>query len=191
MFTLAFLLLLWQQVVAQDTIVTVNGDEIAGWVKEITMDEIRYQLPDTTDKVLHQIRRAEVFMIKFANGTKEIIAQPQPAVQDSAMSADQMYLLGKEDALRNYKGNGAMWGSAGCALLLPYGLAGSAAIGLVRPKAHNNPVSNVNYLSDPNFVKGYEDQARKKKTGKVLAGTGIGVVTSIAVLIIALTSMPY
>lgn len=174
----ALLLLLLQHAFAQDVIVKVNGEEMAARVAEITLHDIIYQHPDSAQGMLHHIAKADVFMVKFANGTKEVFAQNLPETDSTVVpesSPEQMYELGRKDAELLYKGKGAMWGSAASSFIFPYGLAGSVAIGLVRPKAANNPVSNLNYLSDPNYVRGYEDRAKKRKLGKAAAGAGIGV----------------
>lgn len=74
------LILMWALLVqvayGQDVIVKVNGDELKVKVLEINLSAILYQLPDSTQltdstQVL-SIARSEVFMVRFANGTKEV-----------------------------------------------------------------------------------------------------------------------
>lgn len=172
---LGLLLVLVQSTFAQDKIVKTNGDEFMARVLEIKLQEIVYQHPDSAEGKVYFIPKSDVFMVKYANGTKEIIAQASGDNSMITMTPEQMYELGRNDAKLLYKGTGAMWGSAASSFAFPYGLAGAAAIGLVKPKAHNHPVSDINYLSDPNYVRGYEDKAKRKKWGKVAAGTGIGL----------------
>jgi hypothetical protein len=179
--TLAILILFIQNAFAQDVIVKLNGDEIPARVKEITLQNIYYQHPDSVKGLVHSITRADIFMVKFANGTKEVFEE-NISESEAIITPQQMYEIGRQDAKDLYKGNGAMWGSAACALVFPYGLVGSAAIGLTRPKAYNNPVSNRSYLADQNYVNGYEIQAGKKKTKKTLAGAGIGFAVIGAIL---------
>lgn len=177
---LSLLVLLLQNAFAQDVIIKLTGEELVARVKEITLQDIVFQHPDSAQGIMHRIAKADVFMVRFANGTKEVFTQNLPENQLTSAEATNtadMYLLGREDAIRYYKGNGAMWGSAACALVFPYGLAGSAIIGFTRPKAHNHMVSDVRYLSDPHYIKGYEEQARRKKIGKAAAGAGIGTAT--------------
>ncbi|MEJ8802608.1 hypothetical protein [Pontibacter sp. H249] len=189
---LLLLLAVTQYSFSQDRIVKQNGDELMARVLEIKLQEIVYQHPDSLEGILYILPKADVFMIHFANGTKEVFKQSFPENQVNNYSlADpaEMYQLGRNDARLLYKGNGAMWGSAGCALFFPYGLAGSAAIGLTKPRAFRNPVSNINYLADPNYVKGYEQQAHRKKVGKVAAGAGIGLATITTIAVIVLSSV--
>lgn len=56
------------------TIVKMNGDEIRAMVLRITESAIEYKRCDIPDGPLYEIRRSSVFMIKFSNGTKEVIA---------------------------------------------------------------------------------------------------------------------
>jgi hypothetical protein len=187
---LAILILILQNAFAQDVIVKLNGEEQTGLVTEITLQDIYYQSSDSTNTTIQRIAKADVFMVRFANGTKEVFIQNLPESQMeplAAKSPEQMYQIGRDDAKRLYKGNGALWGSVACVFAFPYGLAGTAAIGFTKPKVQNNPVSDRSYLSNPYYVKGYERQAHKKKTGKVLAGTGIGVV-SVAALIVGVVA---
>ena len=191
---LVLLMAVMQSTFAQDRIVKLNGDEVKARVVEIKLQEIVFQHPDSANGTLQFMPKADVFMIQFANGTKEVFAQSAFESKSDVVirrSPDEMYELGRQDARQLYKGNGAMWGSAGCALLFPYGLAGSAAIGLTKPKAYNNPVSDFTYLSDPDYVKGYEKQAHRKKAGKVALGTGIGLATITTIVVVMLTSAVY
>jgi len=57
---------------AQDFIIKKNGDEISAKVEEIGTTEIKYKKFDNQDGPMYTIARTEVFMIKYANGTKEV-----------------------------------------------------------------------------------------------------------------------
>lgn len=56
-----------------DFIVCKNGDEIEAKVLEIGENEIKYKRCDNTDGPTISIRSSEVLMIKYPNGTKDII----------------------------------------------------------------------------------------------------------------------
>lgn len=183
------LTLMLQGAVAQDYIVKLNGDEIPARVLEITLDEILYHHPDSAKELTSRMPKPEVFMIRFENGTKEVFTQNQ-AEKDTAtvrlLSPDQLYQLGSQDALQYYKGNGVMWGSAAStALLFPYGLAGAVVLGIMPPDVHPNKVSDTALLAYPEYVLGYEKQAKKKRRRKALAGAGIG--SAVAVTVIGIT----
>lgn len=72
--TLATLFLLFFIVLAssaQDVIVKKNGDEVNAKVLEITTDAVKYKRTDNLEGPTISIYKNEVFMIKYANGTKE------------------------------------------------------------------------------------------------------------------------
>jgi hypothetical protein len=74
-----FLLLLFlcafvMQMNAQDVIIKKNGEEINSKVLEISSSEIKYKRADYMDGPTYTIFRTEVFMIKYANGKKEMIS---------------------------------------------------------------------------------------------------------------------
>lgn len=57
---------------AQDFIIKKNGDELSAKVQEVGTTEIKYKKFDNQDGPTYTILRTEVFMIKYANGTKEV-----------------------------------------------------------------------------------------------------------------------
>ncbi|GAB3875687.1 hypothetical protein GCM10028824_31690 [Hymenobacter segetis] len=65
---------------AQDLLTKRNGDEIAVKVVEITPSEVKYRRADNPDGPLISIWRSDVFLIRYANGTKEVLNAPPAAV---------------------------------------------------------------------------------------------------------------
>lgn len=59
---------------AQDVILKLNGEEISARVTEINLNEVVYQHPDSVQGIFYGIPKAEVFMVTFANGSKELIS---------------------------------------------------------------------------------------------------------------------
>ena len=62
---------------AQDIIYKTDGDEIKAKVLEVS-EVIKYKKADNADGPTYSIAKQDVFMIKYANGTKEMFS----AVQD-------------------------------------------------------------------------------------------------------------
>lgn len=56
---------------AQDVLVKKNGDEVNVKVLEITPDAIKYKRTDNPEGPTISVLKSEVFMIKYANGTRE------------------------------------------------------------------------------------------------------------------------
>ncbi|MFC6999815.1 hypothetical protein [Rufibacter roseus] len=171
------LLLFTVHVQAQDLIIKNTGEEIKAKVLEISITDILYQLSDSAGSPTFSITKNEVFMIKYANGEKELIAAT-PAEENmdaQPLTPQQMYELGRRDAKIYYKGNGAMWGSAVSSIYTM--LLGPIVIAAVPPKIKPTEVSEPLLLNDWNYVRGYKKQAHKRKIGKAATGTAIGVAT--------------
>ena len=85
--TLFLLLFTVLAAAAQDIIVKKNGDEINSKVLEITTDAVKYKRTDNLEGPTISIYKNEVFMIKYANGTKETFqlkaAPTQPTYSSS------------------------------------------------------------------------------------------------------------
>ena len=73
------LLLAAGQARAQDLLTKRNGDEVQVKILEITPLEIKFRRTDNPDGPLISVYKAEVFMIRYANGAKEVFgAAPAP-----------------------------------------------------------------------------------------------------------------
>ena len=82
LFLFSLLVLLVGPAHAQDLLTKRNGDEIAVKVVEITPSEVKYRRADNPDGPLISVWRSDVFLIRYANGTKEVL-NSQPAAINS------------------------------------------------------------------------------------------------------------
>lgn len=57
---------------AQDIITLKNGNEIKAVVKEVGTDEVKYKKFDNQNGPDYTLKKAEIFMIKYENGTKDL-----------------------------------------------------------------------------------------------------------------------
>ena len=64
-----------------DVIILRNGDEIKGKVLEITLTEVKYKKCDNLNGPTISLRKQDVFIIKYPNGTKEVINNGIPQIQ--------------------------------------------------------------------------------------------------------------
>ena len=178
-----------QLVMAQDVIVKINGEELQARVLEITTTDVMYLSADTTDTLNYRIAKTEVFMIRFANGTKEVFQENLPGtVAATATIVDPalMYEQGRQDARLHYNGTGAMLGSA--ASVFVAGPVGPIIIGAVKPRAKNNNMLQPDLAQNPDYKRGYEKQAHNRKIGKAALGFGIGTGASIMYLLLSVMS---
>ncbi|QHL86601.1 hypothetical protein GU926_03755 [Nibribacter ruber] len=188
LFMVLFALVCLQPLMAQDIILKMTGEEIKAKVMEISLSQVRFKLTDSPTDSVHALPRSEVFMITFANGAKEVLNQ-EPADTTSAevMTPQQMYQLGTKDAKAYYKGRDVIWASAATTMLF---LPAPIIMGAIPPKIKPTEVSNIDYLKNNYYVKGYKKQAHKKKIGKVAIGTGVGLLTTAAIsVIVFMTAM--
>ena len=88
---LPLLVLLAGSAHAQDFLTKRNGDEVPVKVVEITPTEVKYRRTDNPDGPLISIYKADVFLIRYANGSKEVFNSsavvPGPASPPAAVRA--------------------------------------------------------------------------------------------------------
>ena len=194
---------------AQDVITDLNGTEVQGQVIEITPTQVLYRALDTDAALPPSVLdKKTLFMVRFANGTKEVFTTPQPAPALMAapelgsgggapsatsggapMTPADLSRLGAQDALLYHNYSGAFWGTYAATLCLPLGgpLASGPLVGLgvsvVRPNAQRNMRLDPARLQYPEYVEGYERQAQRRKIGQAAKGYGAGVGTVIVVFI--------
>ena len=83
-----------------DFIVLKTGEVISAKVVKIGTNEIEYKNCDNPDGPLHTVKTQNVFMIKYANGTKEIInnkseeplSNSEPKTEGNSLSGFMMML---------------------------------------------------------------------------------------------------
>ena len=67
---------------AQDQIILKNGNEISAKVMEVNLADIKYKKFDNLNGPSYSLQKSEIFMIKYENGTKDVINnEPDPKNQ--------------------------------------------------------------------------------------------------------------
>ncbi len=172
---------------SQDTLVKRSGEEIVVKVLKITPSEVEYQRFDNLEGPLIVELKSEVAAIRYANGTREVFEEITTLpgttspyyvapITTSRLTSQELYLKGRQDALLYYKGRGAFWGTFGpSAYFPPAGLVAGLIIGSKSPKVTHLVVSEEEFRLEPNYLRGYKDQAHRRKIGKAAAGFGAGV----------------
>ena len=92
-FLLLWIILTSTCLVAQDVIIMKNGDEIKSKVTEIGINEIKYKKFDNLNGPVITVAKSDVFMIKYENGTKDIISSNTNSSKskDKDHSTDKRY----------------------------------------------------------------------------------------------------
>lgn len=72
---------------AQDIIAKKNMEKIEAKVLSVGVDEIEYKRSDNPDGPVYSIRRKDVFMIKYQNGTHDVISPMNSSLEYKTISA--------------------------------------------------------------------------------------------------------
>ena len=184
--------LLSQAALAQhDVILRTNGEEIQAKVLTVGPEAIRYVRRDTASTDTLRIATAEVFMLRYANGTRELIKQPAATGSSGlvGLSRAEATRQGAADARKYFRAPGTFWGTYGATLVNPLaGLVTGVAVGNTRPPTYNLTVPDATLLQNPDYVRSYRQQAKNQKLGKAAAGFGAGMGTLLVVVAVILNS---
>jgi hypothetical protein len=80
----------------QDVIVQKNGEEIKAKVEQVLDTEIKYKKFDNLSGPLYSIKKSELFMIKYENGSKDVFGD-QPVVAFSEKKSDKKISITDKD----------------------------------------------------------------------------------------------
>jgi hypothetical protein len=94
----------------QDIIVQKNGEEIKAKVEQVLDTEIRYRKFDNLGGPQYVIKKAEVFMIKYENGSKDlfttepapVLPQPKPSPSSKVIITDSDIRPAKTGSIINF-----------------------------------------------------------------------------------------
>ena len=87
-FLLALLLSFVAAAVAQDVITLKNGDEINGKVTKVSSTEIEYKLASNPDGPTYTKPVAEIFMVKYENGQKDVFSNTPETAKQQQVTVD-------------------------------------------------------------------------------------------------------
>lgn len=177
-------LLLSRRAAAQDVLLQTNGEELSGKVLAITPELVTYVGP-AADTI--RLAAAQVFLIRYANGTREVLHRP--AAPPPGLSREAAHAQGRRDARKYFKAPGVFWGTYAATVVTGYGgLAVGLAAGVTEPKPRNFIVPEAALLHNPDYVTGYRQQAKTKKVGSAVGGFGAGVGTLVVGLAVLLAA---
>lgn len=98
---LSIIILSVSQSLAQDRLFFLNGDETDAKITEVTSSEVKYKRIDNLEGPSFSTLKSELFMIKYANGDKEMIAaqtaEPAPAQQEEYTTSDDVQTTTNSD----------------------------------------------------------------------------------------------
>ncbi len=169
-----------------DTILRLDGEEVRGRV--VTLDPVRLRylpaVPAVPDTLTLPV--AEVFLIRYANGTRALLHPDAAPDLLPGLTAGQRVASGTADAARHYVPHGTFVGLAAITLANPIlGLIGAAGVATkpLRPDRWRAP--NPALLADPNYAAGYGRQAHDMKRRKAWGGFALGLGALLSLVAIA------
>lgn len=184
----------------QDLITKKNGEDIKAKVVEITDDHVKYKRFENIDGPLISIKKKDVLIIRYSNGTNEIFSNeeeesipPPPSKSNNTSPTNQNFFLkGQMDADRNYNGyKGAATGVFVSSLLSPIvGLIPAIATSSTTPKIGEEEfMFDDKLFNNPEYYMGYTTRAKKIKSGKVWKNWGIAFGINIVAYSVAYSFM--
>lgn len=114
---------------AQDAIIKTNGEEFRCKVEKVGGTEVEYRKADNPDGPLYTIARNEVFMIIYANGTRETITQLREVKQAPA-KAPALVAVTPYDSLMRMSKKAKAWGIVGTVVGPVFMATGATMVGL-------------------------------------------------------------
>ena len=81
---------------AQDVIVKRNGDELQCKILEVSKNEVKYKRWSNQEGPAFTEKKSDIFMIKYENGEKDVIAYETPALESSISTPDMTYTTPNE-----------------------------------------------------------------------------------------------
>lgn len=189
-FCLSGLLIMLSQLHAQDLITRKTGEDIQAKVLEISTTEVKYKRFDNQMGPTYILPIADILMIRYENGTKDLFNQttagqtaPAPAATVQADSAARgigdLRMRGEQDAEEYYFGkqSGSGWTAFITVLTSPLiGLIPAAACASTEPQDKNLSYPNPELMKEYDYKNAYTQKAHKMKKRQVWSGYGIGSV---------------
>lgn len=177
-------------VFAQDVIVLKTGEDIQAKVIEIDHDEIKFKQFDMQDGPTRILKKSDIFMVKYENGTKDVFNDKKESINNLVTPDSNIdyFALGEKDARLYYKG----YKGAGTGTFIG-GLIGGPIIGLIpaiatsssKPNYKNLNFPKESLMNNPEYFKAYTQKAKRIKQGKVWMNYGISVGINITASIVA------
>lgn len=105
LYTFVLFLLSTIAVLAEDVIYFSNGNQQRGTVLEINSTEVKYKKSDNPNGPTYVVNRAEVQMIEYSNGYKDIITDNTQNSNQNAQANNNNNNNGQDTYINNYYSN--------------------------------------------------------------------------------------
>lgn len=178
---------LWPLMIpAQDLIVTADAHELIAQVVAIDETHLHYRPFDEPEASPTLLPKQAIQYVIYADGMRQYFSiaaskegEPARVITPTEMHAH--YAEGVADARSHYDNKAALWGTFGATIIFPFagittgGLTG-VVIASIPPQIKLDALPDpTRYQRDPAYAAGYQEQAGRRKFGRVLTGYGLGV----------------
>lgn len=85
---------------AQDIITLKNGDDIKGLVQEIGETDIKYKKYENPKGPNYTLKKSEILMIRYANGTKDIFKEEEKTVEEKVVPITAATVVDKKEGAK-------------------------------------------------------------------------------------------
>jgi len=93
---------------AQDIITLKTGEEIKAKVNEVELNVIKYTIYDNQTGPVYTVYKADVFMIKYENGSKDVFDYKEPSDEVTASQDKTVIQSGVDEKLTSGRGGSVM-----------------------------------------------------------------------------------
>lgn len=181
--------------IAQDIIFFKNGNELKTKVTEVTNEEVKYKKYTNLNGPNYSSPANEISMIKYENGETVTMKENlsiNPSNPSSNNGIADLHAItstnadsskGYSDGFKNYKnyreaGTGTFATTVFAGAIV--GLIPAIACSTTKPAIENLEVSTT---ANEQYVKGYQEGARKKKARKVWTNYGVALIPRAAIFV--------
>lgn len=180
--------------IKMDSILFLNGEVNAARIIDTVNNLVRFIPQKKKRRIkLQEVEVAKVFSLKYNNGEERILYFHDSAIGNvfTVLEA-KMFILGEQEADRNYKNKWPFIIGFTTGLVSPLALSNAVALSPIAPAIaplhthipyihiNTKQIKDKNYLQYDSYLMGYERSARKKNFVHSLIGAGIGLVAGMS-----------
>lgn len=183
----------YQLIIAQDTVLFINGKMLVGKVIEYKPKYISIEVTQGKRLKQKKLEAKEVFSVKGKDGAPIIIYQ-QDIANGQTYTADQMrrFIMGEQFAMKRYYSpwitlGGIVTGAGGGALgfySLPFPALYTFIMGTHTPTLKKYKDLPDEFKSDPFFKEGFSNKASNRKANNALISGYSAAIATLIVLVL-------
>jgi hypothetical protein len=164
---------------------------------EITTTEVKFKKYENLEGPTYSLLKSGILILQYENNTREVFSSPDadaqhltvsiaPTALTNANSVQNLYMQGRTDAARHYKGyTGAGTGTLVTSLLSPLvGLIPAAICSSTEPQESNLNFPDYELMKNADYYNGYTQASKKIKSRKVWTNWGIGLGANLVAIIL-------